>query len=169
MTRLPALDRVEFERLLDVHGARLERWPAGERQRLDELLAASREARSAWARAERLEATLDAWTAPEPSAALMARLATIAVHEPQHKRGFWPFALPITPVVAWAFAAAFGVLVGSQGMFGMDAMSASEETGQRGDAALVLDGTSDSFQTDDASDWSEPAGYWLDTAQEDEP
>ena len=51
--------RGNFHRLLDIHGARLQRWPAAERQSAERLLAADAGARAARDEARRLEALLD--------------------------------------------------------------------------------------------------------------
>jgi hypothetical protein len=49
----------EFEKLLDIHGASLQRWPAAAATRGRELLAASARARAVHAQAENLEHELD--------------------------------------------------------------------------------------------------------------
>src|SRR2546430_2065116 len=51
--------RGNFHRLLDIHGARLQRWPAAERQSAERLLAADAGARAARDAARLLQALLD--------------------------------------------------------------------------------------------------------------
>src|SRR5260370_41279442 len=56
--------RGNFHRLLDIHGARLQRWPAAERQSAERLLAADAGARAARDAARRLEALPDRHAPP---------------------------------------------------------------------------------------------------------
>src|SRR2546430_17105982 len=53
--------RGNFHRLLDIHGARLQRWPAAERMSAERLLAADATARAARDEVRRLEALLDGY------------------------------------------------------------------------------------------------------------
>ena len=57
----------DFERLLDRHGAKRERWPDAERSRAAALLEDSPKAQALLAEAQRLDDALDAWgRAPHP-------------------------------------------------------------------------------------------------------
>ncbi|MBV8166263.1 MAG: hypothetical protein JO021_05680 [Alphaproteobacteria bacterium] len=108
-----------FNRLLDLHGADLARWPARERAAAWQLVAARPEARAALDAARRLDALLArdpappaAWDAPSIPA-LLARLPA------QQTPYWWP-----APVVLWdllpawpratalAAMAVVGILVG---------------------------------------------------------
>src|SRR4051812_6467272 len=113
MTRPVGLDLPQFEGLLDLHGAKLERWPEEERHRAEALLAVSEAARAALGSAQRLEGLLDALPVPEPSRALVARIAALPQQSPRRLARSWPFAAPAVPVFGWAAAAALGLFVGS--------------------------------------------------------
>jgi hypothetical protein len=114
------LDLERFEQLLDVHGVKLERWPEELRANARELLSSSAPAQLAWARAERLAAVLDAAPDLLPSAALSARIAALPVRHPQGWAAWWPFGNPLAPLLGWGAAAAFGLLVGSGVVPGLD-------------------------------------------------
>lgn len=103
----------QFEQLLEVHGAMLERWPAELGAAARRLLDSSERARERWSEARRFEALLDAAPAIEPSSALIARLATLPARHPQSS-GFawWPFGNPFPPLLAWGAAASLGLIVG---------------------------------------------------------
>jgi hypothetical protein len=58
--------KARFEELLDLHGARLERWPAGDAGRARDLVAADPQARRMFAQAEQLDAELAEIAAPTP-------------------------------------------------------------------------------------------------------
>jgi hypothetical protein len=68
MTEPSSFDLARFEQLLDVHGAKLARWPEELRPQASELLASSAEAQLAWSQAARVEALLDAVPDLLPSA-----------------------------------------------------------------------------------------------------
>jgi hypothetical protein len=67
-------------RLLDIHGARPERWPAADRRAATALLAGSEAARGLLAEACRLEAALAA-ALPQPSPDSVARLRAAVARE----------------------------------------------------------------------------------------
>jgi hypothetical protein len=114
------LDLERFEHLLDVHGADLERWPEELRREARELLSSSAPAQLAWSRAERLAAVLDAAPDILPSAALSARIAALPARYPQGWAAWWPFGNLLAPLLGWGAAAAFGLLVGSGVVPGLD-------------------------------------------------
>jgi hypothetical protein len=114
------LDLERFEQLLDVHGAELERWPEELREHARELLQSSVPAQHAWSNAEGLAALLDAAPDVLPSAALSARIAALPARHPQGWAAWWPFGNPLAPLLGWAAAAGFGLLVGSGVVPGLD-------------------------------------------------
>ena len=113
MTDSNSLDLTRFQELLDVHGPELVRWPEPVQEAARELLAASPDAREAQQYALELAALLDA--APEivPSAALLSRIAALPARQPRGWAAWWPFGNPVAPLMGWAAAAAFGLVVGS--------------------------------------------------------
>ena len=107
------LELSELVANLEIHGARLERWPAALAERARPLLAVSAEARRAQSDAAALDALLDAAPSIEPSAALLARVAALPALHP--RRGFWswwPFESVSRPAFAWLTAAVVGIAVG---------------------------------------------------------
>jgi hypothetical protein len=107
------LELSELVASLEIHGARLERWPAALAERARPLLAASVEARRAQSEAAALDALLDQAPSIEPSAALLSRVAALPALHP--RRGFWswwPFESVSRPAFAWLTAAVVGVAVG---------------------------------------------------------
>ena len=121
MTDSNSLDLTRFQQLLDVHGAELALWPEPLQAAARQLLAASPSAREAHQQALRLAVLLDA--APEilPSAELLARLAALPARQPRGGAAWWPFGSPVAPLMGWAAAAAFGLLVGSSSIPLLDA------------------------------------------------
>lgn len=78
-------DREAFQRLLDVHGATRERWPAADRLRFVQLLSHDAASRLMLAEAEALERVLDRSpnVGTDRIAALAARIAATAADTPQ--------------------------------------------------------------------------------------
>jgi len=114
MSKSEHLELEDFERLLGVHGAKLERWPEELSAAARQLLEASAAARTRWSEAARLEVLLDAVPSVEPSSELMARIAMLPARHPQPPGArWWPFGNPFAPLLAWGAAAALGVLVGT--------------------------------------------------------
>ena len=113
MSRSERVELEQFEQLLEVHGAKLERWPAELGAAARRLLDSSEPARERWSEARRFEALLDAAPAVEPSSALIARIGTLPALHPRAS-GFvwWPFGNPFSPLLAWGAAAALGLIVG---------------------------------------------------------
>jgi hypothetical protein len=109
-------DEATFERLLSVHGAKLERWPKGLAESARALIEGSTAARASWEAAQRLDTWLSAAPVVEPSPDLMARIASLPARYPQ-SGGFvwWPFGKSLAPLLAWSAAAALGILVGTTG------------------------------------------------------
>lgn len=107
-------DEAAFARLLEVHGSNLERWPQDLAVSARELLERSAAARSSREAAQHLDTWLSEAPAVEPSADLMARIASLPARYPQSAGfGWWPFGKSFAPLVAWSAAAALGVLVGT--------------------------------------------------------
>lgn len=162
MTSSGRLDLEAFERLLAIHGSRVERWPQPLRQALADLLEQSAPARARWDEAKRLDGWLDAVPAVEPTPALVARIASLpALHPRAARSAWWPFQSSLTPLFAWAAAAVLGVVVGiSQAP---DPLDAGTDT----TAELGLDGEVDEASLDD---WSEVSSLAMgaDWALEDE-
>lgn len=78
-------DREAFQRLLDVHGATRERWPAADRLRFVQLLSRDPASRHMLAEAEALDRVLDRSpnVGADRIAALAARIAATAADTPQ--------------------------------------------------------------------------------------
>jgi hypothetical protein len=107
------LDMQTFERLLEIHGGRAERWPEGSREALRRLLQGSAEARIRWQEAEQLDALLDAVPAIEPAPTLLASIASLPARHPRRERAaWWPFGRSLAPLFAWGAAAVLGLVVG---------------------------------------------------------
>jgi hypothetical protein len=107
------MDGGGFERLLDVYGARLERWPEELRAAAREWLESSEAAKLAWQRASRLDDLLDAPPEVEPSASLMARIAAIPITVPApHAGARWPLGAAWASLLGWGVAAVLGIWVG---------------------------------------------------------
>ncbi|HWO11967.1 MAG TPA: hypothetical protein VNN80_20880 [Polyangiaceae bacterium] len=108
------LDLITFERLLGIHGSRVERWPDAYREPLARLLDSSAEAQARWEEARALERVLDALPAIEPTPALMARIASLPARHPRpERRRWWPFHGALTPLLGWGVAALLGVTLGA--------------------------------------------------------
>ena len=128
MSSLPRLTLATFERLLDLYGARLERWPEELRGPARELIEASELVRATWSAARRLDAVLE--TAPEvlPSAALAARVAAIPARHPRASgAAWWPFGNVFAPLLAWGAAAALGLFVGTLAVPELEAIEAEPQ------------------------------------------
>jgi hypothetical protein len=111
----------QFGDLLDIHGARLERWPAAEREAARALLAQAPAARALLAEAERLDVLMARLREDAPVGAAAARvMARLAALPPQSQpwlvrlrralpetRALWP------QVAAYAAVAGIGVLLGT--------------------------------------------------------
>jgi hypothetical protein len=153
MTRPVGLDLPQFEGLLDLHGAKLERWPEEERSRAQALLSVSEPARAALAHAQRLDALLDALPVPEPSRALAARIAALPQRAQVRRARSWPFAAPAIPVFGWAAAAALGLFVGSSGLPELDLFSAQSDAAAVAGSPDPADADAD--EVDSGDDWNE--------------
>jgi hypothetical protein len=113
MSTVERLEMATFERLLDIHGGRMERWPEASREPLRRLLEGSALARERWSEAARLDALLDALPEIEPTPDLMARITSLPARHPHvASAGWWPFGNPVTSFFAWGAAAVLGVLLG---------------------------------------------------------
>jgi hypothetical protein len=66
-----------FAKLAESYGADLRRWPAADRNAVEDLLAPD-QVRKILAREEQLDARLDAYSVPGPSAALIGRIIAAA-------------------------------------------------------------------------------------------
>jgi hypothetical protein len=111
--------RGNFHRLLDIHGARLERWPQAERHAAERLLAADARARVARDEAGRLEALLDRYAPPADARAAARILQRLAALPAQRRSAGWAWSLrweefvPTWPSLAtFATIAVLGILVG---------------------------------------------------------
>jgi hypothetical protein len=163
MSTVERLEMATFERLLEIHGGRVERWPEASREPLRRLLEGSALARERWSEAARFDALLDALPEIEPTPDLMARITSLPARHPQLARaGWWPFGNPVTPFFAWGAAAALGVLLGV----------AAPDLAPI-DADLSADMASvdvDSLDGDGGDDWTEVSGLAMgaDWASEEE-
>jgi hypothetical protein len=112
--------RGNFHRLLDIHGAELSRWPAGERRAAERRLAADGKARAARDEARRLEAMLDLYAPPVDRLSGERILRRLAALPAQRRPGaWWRWSLPrdaLTPawpsLATFATLAVLGILVG---------------------------------------------------------
>lgn len=141
-----AMAMERFRALLDAHGARPERWPAGEREAATALSLASADARAALAEAEALDLLLDGLGAPEPSAELVDRVmgaAPVAMPQPRPRRRpgklsralglIWPDVPAWKPATALAASLVLGLAAGSFAPPG-----AVDLSGYSDDSALIF-------------------------------
>jgi len=121
---MSAPERLEwavFERLLGIHGSRIERWPDSTREPVRRLLEDSERARALWAEAEQLDAWLGAALEVEPAPALLARINSLPARHPRPARAaWWPFESSLAPLLGWAAAAVLGVFVGTSDLVDID-------------------------------------------------
>jgi ferric-dicitrate binding protein FerR (iron transport regulator) len=101
-----------FQRLLDVHGADLARWPQPQRQEAERLLASDHAAAAAFAQARALDALIAREAQAQPAAAGLLR-ALEARPLPRQRRRFlwrrWPSELlNFDFALAWPRLAALG-------------------------------------------------------------
>jgi hypothetical protein len=178
MSTSERLEMAAFERLLDVHGSRVERWPEASREPLRRLLASSEVARARWAEAEHLDALLDAVPEIEPTPELMARIRSLPARHPRARRApWWPFQSSLAPLFGWGAAAALGVVMGvmspdfANASFGatdpLATGSGATEGDERQDAAQPETAAADD---DGADDWTDMSGLAMGTewASEDD-
>jgi ferric-dicitrate binding protein FerR (iron transport regulator) len=143
MNPSPRMDGGGFERLLELYGARLERWPEELRAHAREWMEQSELARSAWQEAARLDRLLDAYPEIEPSPALVARIAAIPITAPAPRPAVsWPLGALWASLLGWGVAAVLGLMVGGVAapMFepletGASASVAMSEESEQDDAA----------------------------------
>lgn len=115
--RQTPLSRERFQALLDAYGADPRRWPSEERQAAQALLAQDARARRLQDEAGQLDRLLDAWQAPEPSAALMGRILAAAPPEPATDALPWwqrlvPLGWLVRSATVMACAGIMGVIIG---------------------------------------------------------
>lgn len=162
MSTIERLDMATFERLLEVHGSNIARWPEASSEPLRRLLDSSDVARARWADAVRFDALLAALPEVEPSPDLMARIASLPARHPRAERvGWWPFGNPLPALLGWGAAAALGVLMGVA-----EAPDFAEGASDTGDAIAVVDDDA----ADGADEWTEVSELVMgaDWASEDE-
>lgn len=107
----------EFSRLLDTHGADLERWPEAQRAAARALFEASPAARAQWMAARRLDALLAAGRAPPPDPARQARIVAGAMARLRARAEpllDWRWLFPRPIGAAFAASLVAGWLVGVQ-------------------------------------------------------
>jgi len=152
MTDSNSLDLARFEQLLDVHGAELARWPEALQGPARQLLATTPAAREARERALQMDALLDAVPEILPSAELLSRIASLPARHPRGWAAWWPFGSPVAPLMGWAAAAAFGLLVGSGSIPILDLSGepdvAQSDADAEGSAAPVATLSAESGATD---------------------
>ena len=112
--------RGNFHRLLDIHGASLQRWPAAERRSAEQLLATDARARAAQDEVRRLESLLDRYAQAideRVAGRILLRLARL----PERRRPTawqrwllpWEELVPTWPGLAtFATVAVLGILMG---------------------------------------------------------
>ena len=163
MSTIERLDFAAFERLLEIHGSNIARWPEASREPLRRLLDGSDAARARWADAARLDALLAALPDVEPAPDLMARIASLPARHPRPERvGWWPFGNPLPALLGWGAAAALGVLMGVTEAPELPADGAED------DAVAAID--DDAADGDGADEWTEVSELVMgaDWASEDE-
>jgi hypothetical protein len=167
MSTSERLEMATFERLLEIHGSRVERWPEASRAPLRRLLDSSDLALARWKEAEHLDALLAALPDVEPAPDLMARITSLPARHPRVERaGWWPFHNLLTPLFAWGAAAALGVLLGVAAPDFAAPDFAAPDADEPADLAAL-----DSSAADDgADDWSDMSGLAMgaDWASEDD-
>ena len=131
MTRM-SIDR--YRALLAAYGARLELWPADERDAAQALLDSSAEARELSREEAGLDALFASAAAPALSAGLSCKLAELPVAEPQPRK-LWPFRRTWVPALAWAAAAALGIGLGSVAPDPEGGEAATADTAEAANAA----------------------------------
>jgi hypothetical protein len=160
MSTSERLDMAAFERLLEVHGSRIERWPETVREPLRRLLEGSELARARWREAERLDALLGALPEVEPAPDFVARIAALPARHPRAERApWWPFERSLAPLLAWGTAAALGVVVG---LTAPDAIDADDD-GAGDLAALESVAEDEGDDAEGAEDWTDMSGLAMGT------
>jgi hypothetical protein len=134
--------RGNFHRLLDIHGARLQRWPSAERQSAERLLAADAKARAARDEVRRLEILLDRYAPPVDERAagrILVRLATLPARRRQG--AWWSWSLPWDEFApAWPSLATFATVALLGILVGLGSIDASLlDPGEFDISGLVLD------------------------------
>jgi hypothetical protein len=151
MSTSERLEMAVFERLLEIHGSRIERWPEASREPLGRLLENSELARARFEEAKRLDALLDALPSVEPAPDLLARIASLPARHPRAPRTrWWPFDNLLTPLFAWGAAATLGVLLGAL------APDFADPVGDESVDLATLDVTA--ADDDGTDDWSDMSG-----------
>jgi hypothetical protein len=167
MSTSERLEMATFERLLEIHGSRAERWPEASRRPLARLLESSELARARWKEAEHLDALLAALPEVEPAPDLMARITSLPARHPRAQRTeWWPFNNLLTPLFAWGAAAALGVLLG----VAAPDFAAPDFATSDGDEPADLAALDAPAADDGADDWSDMSGLAMgaDWASEDD-
>ena len=115
-----SIDIQRFEQLLQSYGANADRWPTAERNAALALVQASPDARRLFDEAVQLDGILDLAAAPEPSAALAARIVAAAEHAPAWREWLtdiaaeiWPFGRQWQAAAILASAAILGLALGT--------------------------------------------------------
>lgn len=106
------MDARRFEALLDLHGARMGRWPAADREAA-EAFARTREGQALLQNGLELEAWLDASRAPQPSHALGMRVLADAPKPPTWRGSVARWAQAWAPSAGLVAAGLAGVLIGA--------------------------------------------------------
>ncbi len=164
MSTIERLDLVAFERLLEIHGSNVARWPEASREPLRHLLDGDEVARARWADAARLDALLAAVPEVAPAPDLIARIASLPARHPRPERvGWWPFGNPLPALLGWGAAAALGVLMGV-----VEAPPFPADDADTGDAVAAVD--DDAPEGEGADEWTEVSELVMgaDWASEDE-
>lgn len=106
------MTRERFEALAEAHGGAIARWPDDTRLAAEAFVAAEpRAARAILARAENLDAALDAWRPPQPSHALRERV--IAAAPKAIRRAIrWTWVIGASAGAGLCAATAAGLLLG---------------------------------------------------------
>ena len=134
--------RGNFHRLLDIHGARLQRWPSAERQSAERLLATDAKARAARDEARRLEVLFDRYAPPVDGRAagrILHRLSALPAR--QRPGAWWRWSLPWGEFVpAWPSLATFATVAVLGILVGLGSIDASLlDPGELDISGLVLD------------------------------
>lgn len=140
-----------FAELAAAYGAKLERWPAAERNAASALLASSDRARELLRREDWLDGELSGQAPLELNGAFARKLAEIPLRNPQRswslfRRWLW------APALGWSLAAALGVFLGAS-------LSDTEEAGGQptASAQVAPDDAIEALALGDFTGWEETA------------
>ena len=84
-----SISRDRAYEILDAYGASCERWPEDERQALQEMIDHDSTLTLAWEEAQKIDKTLDDWSAFSPRPGKIEQLLKKAEQAPRHRSRWW--------------------------------------------------------------------------------